>query len=136
GVELRRGRFFNGADEESSEPVARVNETLAGRGWPRNDAVGARFQFVDGRLGARWVTVVGVVGDMRRNGAEKDPAGDVFLPFSRRPSPAAAFAVETRGDPLALASAGRRSLASLNTGVPVFRVAALGPRLRAANPPP
>ncbi len=129
GVELQRGRFFNGEDE------ALVNETLAHRGWPRNDVLGARFQFVEGRLGARWVTVVGVVGDMRRNGADKDPAGDVFLPFSRRPSPAADFVVGTRGDPLALTSAVRRSIASLSASVPVFRVSTLETRLNAATSP-
>ena len=63
GTPLLRGRFFSAAEGPDSPGVAIINDTMARRLWPGRDPVGKRF--LPGASGS-WFTVVGVVGDMRR----------------------------------------------------------------------
>ncbi len=63
GVPLLRGRWLAGSDDEGSEPVALMSESLRRRHLSRGDALGERLQF---RILGRWETfkIVGVVGDV------------------------------------------------------------------------
>ncbi|HEX5635237.1 MAG TPA: FtsX-like permease family protein, partial [Gemmatimonadales bacterium] len=76
GVPLVRGRLLDAHDDESHPPVIVINETMARAYWPGQDAIGKRIQQVgrDGRPGggpARWITVVGVIGDVRADGLDR-----------------------------------------------------------------
>ncbi len=135
GVPLRRGRFFSHYDGRAASHVAIINETFARRFWPNADAVGKRFQFGDGRFADPWVTVVGVTGDMRRNGLEREPLPQVFLPFEQLPSRGTDFLVRTNADPLALAPTVQREIAALDRSVPVYRISTLEQRLTEATSP-
>jgi putative ABC transport system permease protein len=135
GVPLRRGRFFSYHDGRTAPHVAIINETFAHRFWPNGDAVGKRFQFGDGRFADPWVTVVGVAGDMRRNGLEREPLSQVFLPFEQLPSRGTDFVVRTNADPIVLAPTVRREIAALDRSVPVYRISTLEQRLTEATAP-
>jgi putative ABC transport system permease protein len=128
-VPLRSGRSFSMGDGMQSPRVALVNETLARLYWPNAPAVGKRFRFADGRFGDTLVTVVGVVGDMRRNGLNRSPMPQVFLPSDQLPSRGNDIVV--RADPLstALVPAIRRALGALDKAAPVYRVSMLSERL-------
>jgi putative ABC transport system permease protein len=60
GIHLRSGRLFDGTDNTTSADVAIVDETLANRYWPAEDAVGKRVQLSSDGTGP-WLTIVGVV---------------------------------------------------------------------------
>jgi hypothetical protein len=61
GIPLVSSRFFNEQDDERAKPVVIVNQALARRCWPNEDAIGKRIN-----LGAPpWLEVVGIVGDVR-----------------------------------------------------------------------
>lgn len=135
GASLRRGRFFSADDDATAPRVAVVNETLAARCWPRDDAVGKRLRFADGRSDGEWVTVVGVVGDMRRSNMETDGLAQVFLPWEQMPNRGMDFVVRTEGDPIAIQARLRSELASLNTRVPVYRISTLEQRLASTQVP-
>jgi predicted permease len=128
---LKTGRFFSETDRDKSPAAAIVNETFARHFWSGESAIGKRFQFLDGRFGDRWVTVVGVIADMRRNGLEQVPFPQVFVPFAQLPSRGADLAVLTAGDPAALTRSVRTIVAEINPDVPVYRMSTLQQRVDA-----
>jgi MacB-like periplasmic core domain len=72
GTPLLRGRFFSIGDKPDAPPVAIINSALARRSWPGHDPVGRRFKLGPQDSDRPWYTVVGVVGDMRRQGLERE----------------------------------------------------------------
>jgi predicted permease len=74
GTPLVRGRFFTESDNQLAPQALIINETMARLYWPRQDAVGGRITFSDKPKPKDWMTVVGVVGDVKdrpdANGAE------------------------------------------------------------------
>jgi predicted permease len=79
GIPLRRGRFFTDQDRRDSPPVVLVNETMARRFWPNEDPIGKRIKGFDPRgRNDDWVTVVGVVKDVRSLGVERAPMAQIF----------------------------------------------------------
>ena len=123
GIPLLRGRAFTDHDAAGSTRVAIVNETMARRFWPDQDPVGKRFQMNE-TTGPR-ITVVGVVGDTRRNGLERAPISQLFLPVAQSPSRGADLVVKTSVDPLSLASAVRAAIRAGDPTVPVSRLGTL-----------
>jgi len=128
-VALRDGRLFNDADTADSMPVAIVNERFAREFWSSERAVGKRFQFLDKRSDGAWVTVVGVVADMRRRRLEDEPGAQVFQPFSQAPSRGADVVIRTEVPPLSLAPSVTRTIAAIDPIVPVYRMSTLAERL-------
>ncbi|HVN02966.1 MAG TPA: ABC transporter permease [Bryobacteraceae bacterium] len=65
GIPLMRGRFFTAADGMKAPPVMIINQSMARRYWPGEDPVGRRIAFDDHPKESDWMTVVGVVGDVK-----------------------------------------------------------------------
>ena len=128
-VALRDGRFFGPEDTSDSAPVAIVNERFAREFWGNDRAVGKRFQFLDKRSGGGWITVIGVVADMRRHRLEEQPYAQVFQPFSQAPSRGADIVIRTGVPPLSLAGSVTRTIAAIDASVPVYRMSTLPGRL-------
>ncbi|MFL5581748.1 MAG: ABC transporter permease [Gemmatimonadaceae bacterium] len=126
GIPLRTGRAFSAADRgDSAAPVAVINRTLARTLWKERDpaaALGARLSLNGGR---RWLTVVGVVGDVRQYGLDRAPVAELYVAMSQRPILGLAVLVSTSGDPLALTSAVREAVRSVDPQIPVDQVRTL-----------
>ena len=132
-VPLVKGRCFNGHDRPDSLPVALVNVTAAKHAWPREDPIGKRFAL--GRLGAkpRWLTVVGVVGDMQRGGVEREAGGQVFVPLSQSPSYGLTVAVWTTLEPQVAMHSLREAVWAADKNTAVWDVKWLGELLDEAQ---
>ena len=65
GIPLVRGRMFSDSDDKGSPQVILVNRAMAKKYWPGEDAVGKRITFEDNPKDKDWLTVVGVVGDVK-----------------------------------------------------------------------
>jgi putative ABC transport system permease protein len=122
GVPLVRGRFFSDRDCEGEPIVAIVNESLVRHRFGGEDPISRRVSF-DG--GERWITVVGVVGDVHQYGLDKAPADEVYLPLFQAPSLGGTLLVRTAGDPLALAADIRQVVRGLDVRQPVVNVRSL-----------
>jgi predicted permease len=107
GATLLRGRYFGPDDGPHSPLVAIIDESMARRYWPGEDPIGKRFKGQDARgLKDDWLTVVGVVHDMRRSGLEKNPIPHVFEPSTQAidGDRTSYLIVRTAGDPRSIAS--------------------------------
>ncbi len=123
-IPLRSGRLLADADDTRVPPVVVVNETLARRSWPGEDPVGRRIALATGPdTFSPWMTVVGVVGDLRHLGLRADPQPELFVPLGAADTGRTYHLVaHTTAPSPALARALRRAVAALDPEVPVGTV--------------
>ena len=115
GTRLLRGREFTEADTDQSAPVAIVSEAAARRWWPGLDPIGRRMGTINTRFPSptpHWLTVVGVVADVRYQGLESAPEPQFYLPYFRGEWRSPYLVVRTAGDPAALGLSLRRVVAA------------------------
>jgi predicted permease len=124
-IPVLHGRGLADSDTPESLKVAVVNHALASRFFPRGGAVGARIR--TGRdPKAPWRTIVGVVGDVRHTGPEKEPGPEVFLPVTQSIDRSdMSLVVRAEGDPAALAGAIRDTARSIDPSVMLWRIRAM-----------
>jgi predicted permease len=131
GTPLLRGRFFSIRDRPEAPLVAIINETVARRSWPGHDPVGRRFKVSLRDSDAPWYTVVGVVGDMRRQGLERDALPQIFMSLAQNPPSrnVGVFIRTSSDDPLAMAGALRAAVRLVQHDAPIYGVAPLEQQL-------
>jgi putative ABC transport system permease protein len=95
-IPLIRGRMFTNADDDKAPRVAIVNDAAAQRRWGTEDPVGKRFSFDNGTT---WITVVGVVGNVKQYGLDKEPTQEIYGPIAQTPF-GSFLVVKSKGDPL------------------------------------
>ncbi|MGI8743134.1 MAG: ABC transporter permease [Bryobacteraceae bacterium] len=118
---LLKGRFFDERDGKDTAPVVLINDTMARRFWPGEDPVGKRFRFGDpDRSKAPWLTVAGVVGDMRRQGMDKVARSETFVSMIQRPARGMTVVVRASSDPLKLAGLIRSEVRGLDKDAVLF----------------
>ena len=121
GIRLLRGRAV-GADDRAGAPhVTVVNRALAERYWPGGDALGHRLRLpgMDGHAG-EWITIVGIVENVRHDGLDQDVQPAMFLPYAQRPERmGSATIVLDAPSAAAVAGAVRERVGSLDPNVPV-----------------
>jgi putative ABC transport system permease protein len=115
GIPLVRGRLM--AEQDRGRRVGMISAKAAQRMWPGQDPIGRRFQLGGGDNFVAdpdaWVTVIGVVGDVRSI-LSKTPNMTVYLPYWQRDRADFALVVRTAMDPLAIAPALRTAIHGLD----------------------
>jgi putative ABC transport system permease protein len=129
GISLVSGRDFDAGDVRSGQPVALVNHTLAEREWPGADPIGRRLR--TGR-DAPWMTIVGVVGDIRHMGPASPPRPEFYQPVAQRSFSFMAFVVRTRRNPAAVVPLIRAEISRLDPAQPISGVATMEEHLALA----
>jgi putative ABC transport system permease protein len=125
GVALASGREFTMADTLGAPPVALINESMARRFWPGEDAVGKRFKIGGFESTNPWLTVVGVSRDVRHWGLDQDLQPAFLRPYGQAGWPFATVIVKTAAAPLPLAPRVKEALARVEPGRPVARVSTM-----------
>jgi len=119
-IPLLRGRMFDQGDGPDTPHVALISESLARQKWPNSDPIGQRIQFgnMDGDL--RPFTVVGIVGDIRGEGADAGAWPIFYGCYRQRPGVTSSFsiALRTAAEPAGFIPVVRRTLRDLNPEVP------------------
>jgi predicted permease len=125
-VLLLRGRVFSSEDRRGSLPVAIVNQAMVRTYWPNEDPIGKRFRFTPSDP---WLTVVGVAGNMRRQGIERPIAPQVFLPHRQGEDNMMDVIVRTTGDPEHMAALIRSEIQALDRTVAKFKISTVDDEL-------
>jgi predicted permease len=116
GIGLLRGRDFNDRDTADAPGVVIVSDAVARQLWPGEEALGQQLSVQDRPTTADWLTVVGVVPDVRQTGVKNDLAPALYQPYLQVKRPfflsQMTFVARTNGDPGSLASAMRTALAN------------------------
>jgi len=143
GSTLRRGRLFTAQDGPRQSGVAIINETVARRFWPNDDPLGKRICVCPPEslirhllpkdfAGIPWLTVVGIVADLRQNGPEEPAKPEVSVPFAQageETSGSFFLVARTTSDPLGYASAAREVIHTLDPNQPVADLQTMESRL-------
>jgi putative ABC transport system permease protein len=129
GVPLVRGRYFTPDDRHDTLPVVIVSQSLARRYWPGQDALGKRLRFGSPDDAPHWVTIVGVVADVKDSKMEAEPAPESYQPVEQTEGDSGArsmiFAVRTDSPLAAASSAVRAAVASLDRTLPVSKLSSM-----------
>ena len=139
-IPLKAGRSFTSADGPESQGVVLLNEALVNRYWPHEDPIGQQIRI---HLPATrspwqpvaresWLTVVGIVQDVREWewGAEK--VAQIYLPYTQNPSRIMRLAVRTDGNPAAFSTAVRHAIETVDPNQPATEIRTMDDFLVAA----
>ena len=122
GVPLTEGRGFRDSDGPDAAPVAIVARRLARAEWPNSRAIGQRLKVNSADASSPWLTVVGVVDDVRYVWMDRVEGPAIYRPYRQSPQYYTAFAVRAAGDPAALVPAARAAIAKVDPERPIFEV--------------
>ena len=130
GTPLLRGRLFSIEDRPEAQRVAIINDAMARRSWPGRDPVGRRFRLGPRDSNGPWYTVVGIVGDMRRQGPEREALPQIFESLAQNPPQTGDLLIRTASDdPLTMADTLRAAVRRVEKNAPIYGVAPLEQRL-------
>jgi predicted permease len=123
GMTLLRGREFADTDGPATPAVVIVDDRLAGKYWPGQDALGKRLS-QQGPEGP-FATVVGVVRHVYRVGPAREGEPQIYFPFAQHVQTPLSYSVRTSVDPMTVLRAVRREVAAIDPELPIARVASM-----------
>jgi putative ABC transport system permease protein len=123
---LLRGRFFTEADTADAPGVVIVNQAMAKKYWPGENAVGKRINFGDADPNnIKWFTIVGVGLDIHHQGLDVDPKPEFYLPHPQRAYRGMILTVRSAQDPRALIPTLRKEIGAIDPDQPLANVRTL-----------
>jgi len=126
GERLITGRWLTDQDTDGAIDVALINETMAQKYWGGQEAIGKRFRM--GGADRPWITIVGIVGNVRHNGVTSEikskfyRAHGQFHRSSGNPARNMTLVVKTAGTPLLMIPAVRREVRALDGNLPIAAI--------------
>jgi predicted permease len=145
-VRLKSGRLFTDADDAKAPKAMIVDENLAKKFWPGQDAVGKRVFQPDSpediaRPGPKvtWYNIVGVVGSVKMKAlvetGETARAGAFYIPMAQNPTRGIGLAIRGKGDQAAIQASVQRALAEVDPDVPLTDIFSMSSRIdKSLNP--
>jgi predicted permease len=126
GIRLLNGRGFTERDNATVPGVVVVSESVVRRLWPAGDAIGKRISMEDKPKAGDWLTIVGIVRDVRQRSLADTPGASVYQPYRQVNRPFflnhMSFVVQTRENPMAMASGIRAVLHRVDQELPTQSV--------------
>ena len=119
GIPLVSGRMFTGVERPDGDRVAIVNETLARQHFG-GAAVGRRLRL--GAADSPWLTIVGVVGDVRHDALTETPEAEVYVPLAQAPPAMMMLAARTILRPQELTASIRAAVLAIDSAQPIYHV--------------
>lgn len=118
-IPLLKGRLFNSSDTEKSPLVLVINQAAANRYWPNEDPIGKRLKGDEKDFKGPWSTIVGEVGNVRREGLDEPAPLEGYLPYSQDPENFLDMVVRTEGSPRWVAPILRQTIQNLDKNLDV-----------------
>ena len=120
GAPLVDGRFFSDADEIGAPRAAIIDRAAVRRFWPDENPIGKHIKFGRRDSKAPWITVVGVVGDIKTDGFDTPEQPHIYLPILQNPGYAMAVMVKSEANPKILTKSLREQVQAVDPDLPVF----------------
>jgi putative ABC transport system permease protein len=118
GIPLLSGRLFDATDEGNTARSVVVSQTFVRTYFPEGVALGKRVK----ADGDDWLTVVGVVGDVRQSGLAQPSRPEIFFPYTAYSGDGMTLVVKGASDPSDLTAAVRREVQAVDPNQPVYNV--------------
>ena len=116
------GRSLSDADGAANFVVAVISQTMATRFWPAGDAVGRRFKLGAADSSEPWITIVGVVGDVRQNWWNPAARAVIYRPFTQKPVRSMAMLLRTESAPGNYAASVRAVVKKLDSEIALLGI--------------
>jgi predicted permease len=116
------GRDFTHVDGLSAPRVVIFNESAVAEYWPNENPLGKRIKFGNLSSDSPWLTIVGVVKDVRHFGLDTDAYREIYRPYSQAAWPVMTVTLRTATEPLGMASAVRTVLRRIDPDQPVSNI--------------
>ncbi|HTX77934.1 MAG TPA: ABC transporter permease [Terracidiphilus sp.] len=131
GIAILEGRTFSSHDDISAPKVVIVTSDLADKLWPGESPIGRQMY-------CAWpckpsLTVVGVIGPIRRFGPRDDAISEYYMPFTQQSWTPITFVLHTASDPSAMVSAVRKTLSTIDPTLPIYGMETMRDRLNDRN---
>jgi putative ABC transport system permease protein len=126
GVPLFKGRCFNDSDTKDSAPVVLINETLARKFFAGEDPIGKALKEGGAeRPDNVWMTIVGVVGDIKYQGLDAKPEPQYYMPLAQNEWRGMFLVVRASSAPAAVVPAIKEAVRSLDQDLAVANVSTM-----------
>jgi putative ABC transport system permease protein len=119
GARLLAGRDFSDSDGPEAQPVVIISQLTARRYFAGDDPLGRRIKRSGPAADAPWLTIVGVVSDVKQSWFDKDIRPQVYLPYGQSPRAKMTLLVRTSSDPMNLVGAARAQIHSVDGDQPI-----------------
>jgi putative ABC transport system permease protein len=127
GVRLLKGRAFTARDDANAPRVVIVNEALAARVWPNEEALGKRLRF--GSASEPWSEVVGVVANVKHDGLHLADSPHCYSPHLQQPWPFLAVALRSPLEQAALLNSARQVAQKIDPNLPLIEPLSMEKRM-------
>ena len=117
-IPVREGRLITASDGENTQKVVVISENVARRFWPGEDPIGRHLKFGAPDSQEPWLTVAGVVDDVRYHWFDRGLPFTIYVPFAQNPQPFTYVALNT-SNPQRLLSTVRARIAKLDPQLPI-----------------
>ncbi len=140
GLELRSGRLFDGQDHENAPYVAVVNETFARIFFPDEEPLGKRIKMGGADSPFRWLSIIGIIKDVKHKGLEKESKPEMYVPYGQPPlanwnGQSMFLAVRTAYAPQNLITFVRKAVQEMDTEQPIYNLSTMQQRLTKSTAP-
>jgi len=121
GITIMKGRSFTDQDKADAQLVTIINESMAQQYWPNQDAVGKRMRFGNRSETKPWMTVVGVIRDVKYR-LDKFSKSEFYTPYAQNTWNVGTLVVRTKIEPKTLITAIRTEIAAIDKDQPVYGI--------------
>jgi putative ABC transport system permease protein len=129
-VPLIRGRELTDQDTADSQLIALISQSLAKRYWPATDPIGQHIRIGGNDSKNKWMTVVGVVGDVKMDWSSTRPLYAIYRTYRQAPRGYFAMMLRSSGDPMSLAPAAAAAVTSIDNEMPLTDVLPMSKLIR------
>jgi predicted permease len=119
-IPLRSGRLFD--DHDGAGQVAVISESMQRRLWPGENAVGRRIKLGPNPAQLPWITVIGVVGDVRHYALDAEAPATVYVPYAGSPLFSPILVIRTRAEAGEMLSTLAAKIRALDAALPVYDI--------------
>lgn len=135
-IPIVAGRTFSDSEATSASNAVIVSERVVSRFWPGQDPIGKRIKFGALTSTSPWMSIVGVVGDVKYRGLPDNPTADpdIYLPFADR-NQQVAIVVRTLVPPSSAAGSVRAAIRGAGPSIAIYGVATMDELVRRRTAP-